>query len=137
MNVIVDTCIWSLALRRQSSETNIIIKRQIETLIRNNQVVMLGVIRQEILSGIRQDNPFLKLRDYLRAFSDFPVTIKDHENAAKLFNICRKNGIQGSNTDFLICAVAQANNFQIFTVDRDFEQFSNHIGIIKYDLTEP
>ncbi len=98
MNVIVDTCIWSLAFRRQSSETNLIIKHQLETLVRNNQVVMLGAIRQEILSGIRHDKQFLRLRDYLRAFPDFSVKTKDHERAAELFNICRKNGIQGSNT---------------------------------------
>ena len=50
--------------------------------------------------------------------------------AAKYFNRCRSKGIQGSNTDFLICAMANRNKFSIFTTDKDFELFSKHIEII-------
>lgn len=39
-------------------------------------------------------------------------------------------GIQGSNTDFLICAVANRNKISIYTTDKDFELFSRHIQIV-------
>ena len=53
----------------------------------------------------------------------------DYEKAAFYFNLCRSKGIQGSNTDFLICSIAIRNNFSLFTVDKDFLLFSKHIPI--------
>ncbi len=53
MNVIVDTVIWSLALRRQTSNKQQDITNQLQELIHNNQVSILGAIRQEVLSGIK------------------------------------------------------------------------------------
>jgi predicted nucleic acid-binding protein len=46
------------------------------------------------------------LRNNLRAFPNLPLDVEDYELAAEYFNICRRNGIQGANTDFLICATA-------------------------------
>jgi len=57
------------------------------------------------------------------------VTFADYEEAATFFNRCRAKGIQGSNTDFLICAVAVRNEFPIFTTDADFIHFATVIPI--------
>jgi hypothetical protein len=38
-----------------------------------------------------------------------------------MFNMCQRRGIQGSNTDFLICAVAEMYELSIFTIDQDFK----------------
>ena len=102
MNVIVDTCVWSHALRRQSA-ANAAIVDELQALIMAFRVQMLGVIRQEILSGIRSDAQFAQLKTLLRSFPDRPVLTEDYERAAEYFNLCRSKGIQGSNTDFLIC----------------------------------
>ena len=67
---------------------------------------MLGCIRQEILSGVRSENQFQILRDHFRAFPDEVLQTGDYERAAEFFNDCRRKGLQGSNTDFLICAAA-------------------------------
>lgn len=91
---------------------------------------MLGIIRQELLSGIRYTEQFMQLRNYLRAFSDLELTSEDYELAAEFFNICRKNGVQGSNTDFLICAIAHRRNHSILTTDKDFENFRSHIPVV-------
>ena len=90
---------------------------------------MIGPIRQEILSGIKDYKQFEILRNILRSFRDYPIKEIDYEKAAEYYNICRKAGIQGSNTDFLICAVSIENNFQIFTLDKDFHNFSSVIPI--------
>ena len=102
MNVIVDTCVWSYALRRQSA-TEMAVVEELQALIKAFRVQMLGVIRQEILSGVRSDAQFTQLKTLLRSFPDRPVLTEDYERAAEYFNLCRSNGIQGSNTDFLIC----------------------------------
>jgi len=103
--------------------------------IDEQQVVMLGVIRQEILSGIQHQEQFERIRNKLRPFPDYPITTTDFETAAEFFNRCRTKGIQGSDTDFLICAVANAYDFRIMTFDKDFEYFSKHIDL-KVDLLE-
>ena len=129
MNVIVDTVIWSLSLRRRSSNQNQNLVTQLQELIQNDQVLILGAIRQEVLSGIKSPEQFKRLRDTLRAFPDILLTPDDYEQAAEFFNTCRQHGIQGSNTDFLICAVAYRRNIQIFTTDKDFQYFQAHIPV--------
>lgn len=127
MSVIVDTSIWSLALRRNSPNSELV--DRLRTLIAEDEVSILGAIRQEILSGIRTAEQFTRLRDYLRAFPDLTLVQDDYEIAAEFFNTCRRNGIQGSNTDFLICAAAYRRNDSIFTTDQDFRSFQTYLPI--------
>jgi predicted nucleic acid-binding protein len=126
VKVLVDTSIWSLALRRnEQSETT----KKLINLILSSQVVMIGPVRQELLSGISDRNMFMKLKTKIEPFDDLPITTKDYETAAEFFNTCRKHGVQGSHTDFLICAVAHNNDLLIFTTDKDFEEYAKHIPI--------
>lgn len=131
MNVLVDTCIWSLALRPSSPQDSLQIQ-ELKELINEQRVVMLGPIRQEILSGIREQSQFNLLRDKMRAFPDFPLLQEDYETAAAFFNDCRRAGIQGSTTDFLICAVSARHALPIFTVDNDFSSYQKHLVISLY-----
>jgi predicted nucleic acid-binding protein len=128
MNVLVDTSAWSLALRRQSPRGTSI-EHELGQLIREGRVRMLGAIRQELLSGTRTTEQFKKLRDSLRAFPDERLDPEDYEEAATCFNRCRGKGLQGSNTDFLLCAVALRRNVPILTTDDDFQDFAKHLRI--------
>lgn len=130
--VLVDTSIWSAALRKSGS-SHPSARNALITLIQHRGVVMLGPIRQEILSGISEKKQFIKLREELSHFPDFEILQQDFEEAAVCFNKCRSRGIQGSNTDFLICAVSLRTDFPILTTDRDFEGFS---GVLKIKLFE-
>ncbi|WP_407635910.1 PIN domain-containing protein [Sediminispirochaeta smaragdinae] len=58
----------------------------------------------------------------------------DYEKAAEFSNICRKNGIQGSHIDFLICAVACRNNMSIFTTDKDLQRYHEYIQCSLYKI---
>ena len=132
MRVIVDTSVWSLALRRKKRKLNnseIQIIDELIELINESRVVLIGPIRQEILSGIVSKVQFNKLRKKLNAFEDFFIKQNDYETASEFFNVCRKNGVQGSHIDFLICAVSSNNDFSIFTTDKDFENYSKHVNI--------
>ncbi len=128
MRVIVDTSIWSLSFRRKKNP-NIENEIKLKKLILEGNIVLLGPIRQEILSGIKDKSKFDLLKSNLRVFPDFPIVEKDFETAAEFFNLCRSKGIQGSNTDFLICAVASNNNFPIFTSDKDFDNYKKILTI--------
>ena len=129
MKVIVDTSVWSLALRRDKDDSPVPVQ-ELRHIIQDHRVQMMGPIRQEILSGIRSKDQFKKLRKHLESFPDLPILTEDYVAAAQLFNHCRSKGIQGSNTDFLICAVAVKNKFSIYTMDKDFEMFSKYIQIV-------
>ncbi len=131
MKVLVDTSIWSLALRRGTSKDQELAK-ELSELIKEVRVQIIGPIRQEILSGIKSQKQFENLRLYLSEFPDLSLETVDYEKAAEFFNINRKNGIQGSNTDFLICSVAYHRDLEIFTANKDFEQFRRHIPIKLY-----
>jgi predicted nucleic acid-binding protein len=91
--------------------------------VEDGRVALIGPVRQELLSGIKERAQFDRLREHLHVFPDTEITSDDYEEAAFFFNHCRAQGLQGSNTDFLICAVAARNDFSIFTTDQDFKHF--------------
>ena len=125
--VLVDTPVWSLALRRKPEHLSLRERHLTEALaelIREGRVQLLGPVRQELLSGIREEAQFRKLRDYLRAFPEHPLEADDYEEAAHMNNRCRTHGIAGSAIDFLICAAAHRRGWSIFTTDRDFQNYA-------------
>jgi predicted nucleic acid-binding protein len=133
MMVLVDTSIWSLALRRRGEQLSPMERNLTETLaelIREGRVGMLGPIQQELLSGIREEGQFKNLRDYLRAFDEPGLEASDYEEAASMSNRCRGRGIAGSAVDFLICAAAHRRNWAIFTTDGDFQNYSAVLPIV-------
>ena len=123
MNVLVDTSVWSLALRR-ARRIDDAVPRELAELIQEGRVVLIGPVRQELLSGIKSKPQFEQLREHLRAFPDLELESSDYEEVASAYNRCRERGIQGSNTDFLICAVAIRRDLAIFTTDGDFKHFA-------------
>lgn len=126
--VLVDTCIWSLALRGNTPK-ELSIAEQLTQLIDDNQVRIIGAIRQEILSGYSNKSSYDKLRQKLQYFPNETVIDVDYECAAEYSNFCRSKGIQGSHADFLICAVAVRLKLLIFTTDKDFKHYSKHLDI--------
>ena len=128
MSVLVDTSVWSLALRRRrvvrGGET-----AELADLVREGRASIIGAIRQELLSGIASEPQVQSLREYLRPFSDLELVVDDYEEAAAFFNRCRAKGVQGSNTDFLICAVAARRQLAILTTDEDFKYFARVLPI--------
>jgi predicted nucleic acid-binding protein len=128
VNVIVDTSVWSLALRRRRP-SYAPAALELAELVSEGRAVVMGPIRQEILSGVQEDQQFHTLREHLRAFPDVELGRADHEEAARYFNQCRGRGIQGSNTDFLICAVSVRRKLGILTTDTDFLHFAKVLPI--------
>jgi predicted nucleic acid-binding protein len=121
--VLVDTPIWSFALRRKKGDLSSREQRLTDLLaelIREGRAQIIGPIRQELLSGIRGEEQFRRLRDHLRAFEEPGLRAEDYEEAASMSNQCRTRGVVGSSIDFLMCAVASRRGWQILTTDRDF-----------------
>ncbi len=139
MKVLVDTSVWSLALRRPTGSA-LSVEQQatvnaLADLVRDGRAVLMGAIRQELLSGIKTSRQFDLLRERLTAFDDLALPTTVFEAAAQAFNTCRTNGVQGSNTDFLICAAAQHHQLPIFTLAGDFVHYQRWLPLQLYTLS--
>ncbi len=133
--VLVDTPVWSLSLRRRAvdlSPADRRVTQNLYDLVLQKRVKLLGTTRQEVLSGMRDESQFLRIRDHLRGFRDVKMDVHDYEAAAQASNQCSRRGIDGSHADFLLCSVALRNGWQIFSTDRDFERYSKVIPIQLY-----
>lgn len=128
MSVIVDTSVWSLALRRRATKASKHVK-VLRGLIEEGRVRMIGPVRQELLSGLASDEQFERLQALLAAYPDEPIITADYESAAGMFNTCRAKGVQGSHIDFLICAVACRLGDEVYTTDTDFKRYAKHLPI--------
>jgi predicted nucleic acid-binding protein len=135
VNTVVDTSVWSLALRRKLedlSASDRVLIDDLTELIKEGRARILGPVRQEILSGIRNADQYEKLRLALRSFRDEPIETSDYEAAAKAGNACRSKGIAVSTIDLLICAVALSRRWSIFTTDPDFKNYAKVLPITLY-----
>ena len=87
MKVLVDTCVWSQAQQHKNPDQTII--QKLTDLINKNRVVIIGPIKQELLSGIQHTNQFEKLKDILSAFEEIQLQSIHFEKGAEFNNICR------------------------------------------------
>jgi predicted nucleic acid-binding protein len=128
VRVLVDTSAWSLALRRRAPAHPA--AHELRRLVTGGRAAIIGPIRQEVLSGIRDAAMFERLRERLSAFPDEALTTGDYEQAAEFFNVCRAKGLQGSNTDFLICAVSVRHRLPVLTTDADFARYGKVVPLV-------
>jgi predicted nucleic acid-binding protein len=133
VRVLVDTSVWSLALRRDDDRPHPE-REELRRLVSAHVAEIIGPVRQEILSGVRDQAQFAQLETHLAAFPDVLLLTEDYVTAANFFNLCRSRGIQGSNTDFLICAVAVRCDLAIFTADGVFRHFARCLPIVLHGI---
>ena len=130
--VLIDTCIWSLALRGAVSKQMDILEK-LTRLIDENRVKIIGPIRQELLSGYSNKRSYDRLRKKISYFPNEPSIDVDYEAAAEYSKFCRSKGVLGSHIDFLLCAVSMRTKFPIFTTDKDFQSYSKHLPVSLFE----
>lgn len=137
MNTLIDTSVWSLALRRKPQDLNAVersVVTELAEVIQEGRARIIGPVRQELLSGIKDSAQYEKLRLGLRVFPDELIGTSDYESAAKAGNDCRSKGIAVSTVDMLICAVALARRWSVLTTDPDFK---NYARVLPIELHSP
>jgi hypothetical protein len=131
MNLLLDAhaLIWFLEddARLSADARSAITNPGNRSLVSDATVWEIGI--KHALSGIRAEADFERVRQSLQAFPDEVITTEIHELAASFFNTCRSQGVQGSHTDFLICACAVAWKMQIFAKDGDYGHYERIIPI--------
>lgn len=128
--VLVDTTIWSLAIRRRARDRALV--EAWVSMVTSGTAALIGSIRQEILSGIQRARVFEAIRLRLSDFPYFSIGPQDYDQAARFFNTCRSRGVTA--TDMLVCAVAHHHDVPIFTTDTDFERYARYLPIPLHGL---
>ena len=132
MTVLVDTTVWSLALRRRPRSLSPAQERLVaewRALVEDGRAALIGPVRQEILSGVRDVEMFERLRLHLAGFDCLEIGLEDHDQAARFYDSLRAVGVAGAAIDLAICAVAHRSDVPIFTTDRDFTRYARHLPI--------
>lgn len=99
-------------------------------LIQEGRARIIGLVRQELLSGIKTSSLYEKPRAVLRSFPDEPVGTSEYEAAAKASNECRATELAVSISDILICANAIARDCSSFATDPDFKSYARILPLI-------
>jgi len=131
--VLVDSDVWSEAFRKPSEQPS----REVlalRDLVKAEQVLMIGSIRQEVLSGLREYKKYEDIRKILRSFPDRAIATEASELAAEFFNHCRSHGVQGSHTDFLISACSALWEVEILSKDNDYKNYARWIPVLIYEF---
>ncbi len=126
MKILVDTSVWSLALRRKDGSAN----READALRKlieyGEDIYLIGIILQEVLQGIKRPADFQALRKYFEPFPLIELSRDDYIKAAVLKNSLMRKGIQASTVDALIASAAITHDCVLFTTDRDFLHIARH-----------
>ena len=125
MTVLVDTSVWSLALRRDAPP-NSPEAVQLTKALESELVVTTGLIMQELLQGFLPERTQAEIRRRFSALPAVQPTRDDHVAAADLRNTCRRAGVQLGTIDALIAQLCITYDLELLSADRDFEHAARH-----------
>ena len=139
MNVLIDANVLSLALRRHphllQAADRVVVNRFLK-LSQDGSAVLIGIVRQEMLSGLRFPEQFERLKTVLDGYLYIPTIQIDHDVAAESYNKCSRRGVAPGPIDMLICATAIRHALPIFTVDAEFNRYASVLPIRLYDYAK-
>jgi predicted nucleic acid-binding protein len=127
VSLLVDTSVWSLALRRDRPSG-----REVEVLrtgIERGEVVLTGVILQELLQGFPSAERTRRLTERLAPFPLLALHRGDYVYAAEIRNKCRAKGAAISTVDAQIAAAAINHHCALLTADADFDGVARHFPL--------
>lgn len=126
MNVLVDTSVWSLALRRDALPDTKETQTLARCLQRKDALFSTGIIVQELLQGFRGPKQRDRIVDHMGSLPLIVPDLTDHINAASLQITCRRKGIQIGTIDALLAQLAISHDLELLTTDRDFFLIARH-----------
>jgi predicted nucleic acid-binding protein len=127
MNLLVDTSVWSLALRRSAAAaTEPEVHALKQALAGAAQVVTTGLILQELLQGFSGPKAASQIVESFASFSLIQPTREDHIAAADLRNTCRQAGVQVGTVDALIAQLCIRCDLTLLSTDQDFVHAAKH-----------
>jgi predicted nucleic acid-binding protein len=120
MTLLVDTSVWSLALRRDGDVDAPAVSGLRAALAGAESVVTTGLVLQELLQGF--NGPSAR-RQIIERFAALPLVVperEDHVGAAEIRNACRRAGVQLGTIDALLVQLCVRHELRLMTTDQDF-----------------
>ena len=129
--ILLDTSVLSLAFRhrRQGQPEPPAVGAFRRMLIHDAPVAVPGIVLQELLSGLRGDAEFARLKTIMDGFPLVLAESADHVAAARIANTCARKGVSTSAVDCLIAALAVLRKAALFAMDEDFARMAPHCGL--------
>lgn len=135
MSLLIDTSVWSLAMRRDSPPEVPEVARLRQALEQGEEICCTGLILQELLQGLR--GPKAKAAIVAR-FDAIPMIIparQEYIDAAGLQITCRKRGIQVGTIDALIAQLCIGHELTLLSTDQDFDHMASIVGLSVWKST--
>ena len=134
MTLLVDTSVWSLALRRDPPSTGPEVAALREALAGSQLVVTTGFILQELLQGAVPEAVRATIKSRFLALPVVEPHIDDHVAAADVRNECRAHGVQLGTIDALLAALCIGRRLRLLSTDRDFQLAAVHVDLKLWSL---
>ena len=130
MTMLVDTSVWSLALRRdaESSEPQVLALK--EALLGDEVVVTTGLVLQELLQGFSGPKAQAQIIQRFTALPLIQLDRDDHVAAAGVRNACRRAGMQMGTIDALLAQLCIRHELTLLTTDKDFMHAAEHCPLV-------
>ena len=131
MNLVVDTSVWSLVLRRpRVNEDDPRVRAFRWHLESGDGLFLLGNILQELLDGLRSPKQFDGLLTLLDPYPLLELNRQTYSAAARLQSVCRSKGVNAGPIDFLIAAACCQHGFPLLTADKDVSRIAAHCDLM-------
>lgn len=129
MSLLVDTSVWSLALRRDTAEPLPQLEALRQALAGSQLVITTGIVLQELLQGFAGPTARASIIDRFAALPLLRPDRSDHIQAAEVRNTCRRAGVQVGTIDALIAQLCLRFDLTLLTSDDDFRLMARHVPL--------
>ena len=129
MNFLVDTSVWSLALRRSEPGAEREVSRLREALFARESIYTTGLILQELLQGFRGPRQRGAILGRFSALPTITPDRDDHIEAAEVRNRCRRNGVRLGTIEALLARLAIRHELVLLSTDQDFRRAAAHVPL--------
>ena len=126
MTLLVDTSVWSLALRRDAPAASPQVRALRVALDGAEMVVTTGLVLQELLQGFAGPRARSDIIERFAALPFLSPDREDHVEAAEIRNRCRRAGVQVGTIDALLAQLCIRHSLTLLTADKDFVRAASH-----------
>lgn len=128
MSLLVDTSVWSLAMRRDSAPQDVPqVQALKDALFGADQVFSTGLVLQELLQGFSGPKAREALIERFGALAFLQPDREDHVEAAEIRNACRRRGVQVGTIDALLVQLCRRHDLTLLSTDQDFVGAAKHV----------
>lgn len=128
MTVLVDTSVWSLALRRDAVQEQAEVQALSRMVTGTESIVTTGFVLQELLQGFQGARAAAAIVSRFQALPMLNADRQDHIAAADIRNICRRAGVQIGTIDALLIQLCVRYELTLLTTDQDFQHARLHVA---------